>query len=117
MNIETRMFGVDRNGAACDEIRPILQVIDPLFEIDFNYDTETYSVYFNGGFFMSVPWEDFSRETVERIHDTYLQNYHGTVFDEMDKHNEAIKKAKEKQRDEMVHEMAKDLRKAVLKDF
>lgn len=117
MNIETRMFGVDRSGASCDEIRPILQGIDPLFEIDFNYDTETYSVYFNGGFFRTVRWEDFTRETVEEIHKAYLQNYHGIVFDEMDKHNEAIKKAKEKQRDDMVHEMAKDLRKAVLKDF
>lgn len=117
MKIDAKFFGIDKNGAGCREIRPILQGIDPLFEIDFNYDTETYSVYFNGGFFRTVPWEDFTRETVEEIHKAYLQNYHGTVFDEMDKHNEAIKKAKEKQRDDMVHDMAKDLRKAVLKDF
>ena len=32
MRIETKFFGIDKNGANCDEIRPILQSIDPLFE-------------------------------------------------------------------------------------
>ena len=108
---------IDKNGACCEDIRPILQGIDPLFEIEFNYDNESYIVYFNGFFFMNVPWNDFSRETIEQIYNTYWQNYYGEIFDEVDKHNDKVKKSKERERDDMTHEMAKDLHRAVLKDF
>lgn len=117
MNVEVRKYGIDRHGAFCDDIRPILQGIDPLFEIDFNYDAESYSVYFNGGLFQNVPFDDFTRETIEQIHDIYLKNYYGVILDEVDRHNEKIDKAKSSQRDDMIREMAKDLRKAALKDF
>ena len=108
---------IDKNGACCEDIRPILQGIDPLFEIEFNYDNESYIVYFNSFFFMNVLWRDFTRETVEQIYKMYWKNYYGEVFDEVDQHNDKVKKSKERERDGMVHEMAKDLHKAVLKDF
>lgn len=108
---------IDKNGACCEDIRPILQGIDPLFEIEFNYDNESYIVYFNGFFFTNVPWDGFSRETVEQIYKMYWKNYYGEVFDEVDRHNDKVKKSKEREHDDMVHEMTKDLHKAVLKDF
>ena len=58
MRIETKFFGIDKNGANCDEIRPILQSIDPLFEIEFNYDTKSYIIYFNVGFFHSTKYDE-----------------------------------------------------------
>ena len=117
MKIETKMFGVDRNGANCYEIRPILQGIDPLFDIEFNYDTESYVIYFNGGFFQSTPWREFDRKTIEKIADVYWINTHCDIIAEVDKHNEKIKKSEENKRDDMIHELAKDMQKAILKEF
>ena len=117
MKLTAKMFGVDRNGAACYEIRPILQGIDPLFDIGFNYDTETYTVYFNNGFFQSVPWDEFTRETIKEIASVYWRNVYGDIIAEIDENNEKIKRSKERERDDMVQEMAKDMRKAILKEF
>jgi len=117
MKIEFKMFGIDKNGASCYEIRPILQGIDPLFDIEFNYDNESYIIYFNGGFFQNTPWREFDRTTIEKIAEVYWKNIYGDILSEVDKHNEKIERAKEREREDMIHELAKDMRKAILKDF
>lgn len=117
MSVSTKMFGIDKNGASCYEIRPILQNIDPLFDVEFNYDAESYIVYFNGGFFQSIPWDKFTRKTVREIADVYWRNTYSDIIAEIDEHNEKINRAKERKRDDMIHEMAKDLRGAILKEI
>ena len=117
MKIEAKMFGIDRNGANCYEIRPILQGIDPLFDIGFNYDNESYIIYFNGGFFQSTPHDEFTRETIEEIAETYWRNTYGDIIKEIDENNKKIKLSQERERDDMIHELAKDMRKAILKEF
>lgn len=117
MRIETKFFGIDKNGANCNDIRPILQSIDPLFEIEFNYDTESYIIYFNGGFFQSTRYDELTRETIERIGEVYYINTHGDILKEIETNNEKIDKSKERERDDMVHELAKDMKKAILKEF
>ena len=114
---ETKMFGIDKNGANCYEIRPILKSIDPLFDIEFNYDNESYIIYFNGGYFQSTRYDEFTRETIEKIQNVYWINTYGDIVSEVDKHNEKIKLSKERERDDMICEMSKDLRKAILKDL
>ena len=111
MRIETKFFGIDKNGANCNDIRPMLQSIDPLFEIEFNYDTKSYIIYFNGGFFQSTKYDELTRETIERIGEVYYINTHGDIL------KEKIDKSKERERDDMIHELAKDMKKAILKDF
>lgn len=117
MKIETTMSGISKTDASCDEIRPILQGIDPLFEIEFNYNNEEYIIYFNGGFFQSVPWDEFSRDTIHKIEVVYWKNLYGDLVSEVDEHNDKIKRSKESKRDDMIYEMSKDMRKAILKDF
>ena len=116
MITETKMFGIDKNGANCYEIRPILQGIDPLFEIEFNYDAESYIIYFNGAFFQSTKWDEFDRDTILGIGETYYKNIYGDLVAEVDEHNEKIKRAQENKRNDMIHEMAKDMKKAIIKD-
>ena len=112
-----QILGIGKNGANCYEIRPILQSIDPLFDIEFNYDTESYIIYFNGGFFQSVKWDEFTRETIKQIGGVYWLNTYGDVVSEVDKHNEKIKLAEENKRADMIGELSKDMRKAILKDL
>lgn len=118
MNItKAKMFGIDKNGANCYEIRPILQGIDPLFDIEFNYDEESYIIYFNGGFFQNTKWDEFTRETIEKIQDVYWVNMHGDIVSEIEEHNAKIEKAEESKRADMIGELSKDMRKAILKDL
>jgi len=117
MKIEAKMFGIDKNGANCYEIRPILQGIDPLFDVEFNYDTEEYIIYFNGGFFQTTKYDEFTRETIEKIEDVYWINTHGDIISEVEEHNAKIKRAEESKRSDMIHELAKDAKKAILKDL
>lgn len=118
MNLENAQFtGIERNGGCCYEIRPILQEIDPLFDIEFNNDRGEYIVYFNSGFFQSVKHEDFDRYTIEHIADVYRLNFYGDIIGEIEAHNEKLKRSEESSRNDMIQEMAKDLRKAVLKDI
>ena len=117
MSVSTKMFGIDKNGANCCEIRPILQNIDPLFDVEFNYDAESYIIYFNGGFFQSTKYDEFTRETIERIGEVYYINTHGDILKEVEINNEKIDKSKERERGDMIHELAKDMKKAILKDF
>lgn len=117
MKLKTKMFGIDRNGANCYEIRPILQGIDPLFDIEFNYDTESYTIYFNLGFFQTTRFDEFTRDTIEKIRETYWKNIYGDIAKEVDENNEKVNRARENKRDDMVREMAKDMQKAILKEF
>ena len=117
MKIDAKFFGIDKNGAGCREIRTILQEIDPLFEVEFSYDNESYIIYFNRGFFQSIKWDELTRETLRDIMVTYWKNLYGDIVAEVDENNEKIERAKERKRDDMIHEMAKDMRKAILKDF
>ena len=83
----------------------------------FNYDTKSYIIYFNGGFFQSTKYDEFTRDTIERIGEVYYINTHGDILKEVELNNEKIDKSKERERDDMIHELAKDMKKAILKDF
>lgn len=112
-----KQFGLDKNGADCKDIRPHLKEIDSLFEISFNYDTEQYWIYFNGGLFRSVPWKELDGRTMEDIRKAYWTNVNGDPFAEVDENNARLEEAKEREHDELVRELAKDLRWAINKDF
>ena len=60
---------------------------------------------------------EFTRETMERIGEVYYINTHGDILKEVEITNEKIDKSKERERDDMVHELAKDMKKAILKEF
>jgi hypothetical protein len=109
-------YGTDRNGAECRDIRPHLKGIDPLFEVAFNFDAERYEVYFNGGLFQTVLWNEFSRDTIEHIRKTYWINLNGDPFKEVDAANERREIANEKKREDLSRAIADDIHKAVLKE-
>lgn len=115
--IQANFHGVDHNGAHSREVCEILRTVDPLFDVAFNYDKAEYIIYYNGGFFKTVPFDDMTRKEIRGIFDMWWLNFHGDVFAEVDEHNEKIKRAKERKRDDMIHEMAKDLRGAILKEI
>ena len=112
-----RFVGIAKDGAACYEIRPILQGIDPLFEIEFNYDNESYVVYYNGAFFRSVPYKDFDRKTIAQISETWFKNMFGDIFKEVDEHNEKVQKALESKREDLMNDIERDMKKAIQKEY
>ena len=72
---------------------------------------------FAGGLNQSTKYDEFTRETIERIGEVYYINTHGDILKEVETNNEKIDKSKERERDDMVHELAKDMKKAILKEF
>ncbi len=109
--------GVDPNGAHSREICGILRTVDPLFDVAFNNDKAEYIIYYNGGFFKTVPFDDMTRKEIRDIWDMWWLNFHGDIVAEVDEHNKKLDLAKERKREDMIHEMAKDLRGAILKDM
>ena len=110
-------YGIDKYGADCRAIRPHLKDIDKLFDIAFNYDNECYIIYFNGGVFQVLPWKFIDANTIEKIRKVYWENVNGDPFAEVDANNERIEKSNDRQREDIVYELAKDMRKAILKEF
>lgn len=103
------------NGAKCNDLRPILQEIDRDFDIGFNFDTETYTVYHNGRFFMSVPYGEFTRDTVAHIRKTVWLNINGDIFGEIDDANEKADKRKDRDMELFSESLAKDIRRPLIK--
>lgn len=110
-----KQYGIDRNGADCKDIRPHLKAIDSLFEIVFNFDREEYVIYFNGSLFQSVPWKELDKSTIERIRYMYWLNLNGDPVKKMDETNKKVELSKQKDREDLNGELAKDLHKAILK--
>lgn len=110
-------YGIDKYGADCRAIRPHLKDIDKLFDIAFNYDNECYIIYFNGGVFQVLPWKFVDANTIEKIRKVYWTNVNSDPMAEVDANNAKIDRDHEAKREDMVHELAKDLRKAILKEF
>ena len=110
-------FGVDKNGADCRVIRPHLREIDPLFDIEFDYDSERYRIMFAGNLFRTVRVGDMNAAAIEDIRKAYWINVNGDPFAEIEKTNDALDAAKDRRREDMVRELAKDLRWAIKKEF
>jgi hypothetical protein len=104
------------DGAKCKELRPILQEIDKDFDVGFNFDTETYTVYHKGRFFQSVPYGQFTRETIANIRKTVI-NINGDIFAEVDKANELAAKRHDRATELLAESLAKDIRKPLLRQI
>lgn len=111
------MNGIDKNGADCASIRPNLKLISPYFDIAFNYRSGNYEVHYNGGFFQSTPYKDFSNETIKHIGETYLSNIRGTVLKDIDEHNFKLEQSREKEREDLSRELAKDIKNTLIKEM
>lgn len=108
-----KQFGTDKNGANCRDIRPHLKAIDHLFDIEFNYDTATYSIYFNGYLFRSAPFSMDKRD-IDDVRKTYWINVNGNPFEEVDKNNERAQIAEDRRIHNLAEDLAKDIRKPLL---
>lgn len=91
--------------------RKILREIDKDFQIEVCPISETYKVTHRGGHFQTIPWTDFTKETVENIRKTVYTNRNGSIIEELDEHNFKREQAIQKQKDEMIHETAKEVGK------
>jgi hypothetical protein len=110
-------FGIDKNGADCAVIRPLLKEIDRLFDIEFDYDSDRYRVLFDGNLFRTVFVLDMGCAVINDIRKAYWINVNGDPFAEMDKNNERLDRAAEARREDMVRELSKDLRTAISKEY
>lgn len=105
------------NEAHCYDLRNKLKEIDEHFDIDFNFEHETYSVYFNGYLFQTVPYGGFTRKWFRDRRRTVWVNTNGDPFWEVDKANIDAELRKEKQRMELSENLAKDIRKPLLREL
>jgi len=94
-----------------EEKRKILKEINPDFDIEFYPEKEAFEITHKGHYFMSVPYGEFTRDTVNHIRYMVWLNENGSVTDEIDKHNEKLEISQEKNMEDMSYWLAKDLRK------
>lgn len=100
--------------AKCDEIRPILKEIDSDFDISFNVYHETYLITHKDFPFMTVPYGEFTRETIENIRKAVYINVNGDVIEEVEDNNKKIEESKDREYNNMIECMAKDIRKPLI---
>ena len=106
-----------KDAADCNDIRRVLKDIDPLFDIDFNFDTESYTIYFNGYFFRTVPYGEFTADTAQDIRKVLWTNTNGDIMREVEENNEQIEKRTERERSDLAYNLAKDIQKPLLKEL
>lgn len=99
-----------------EEKRSILKDIDPYFDIEFYPEKVAFEITHKGHYFMSVPFGEFTRDTVSHVRKMKWLNENGSVTDEIDRHNEKLEHDKEKQIEDMAYCMAKDIRKPLIKE-
>lgn len=105
-----------RDLAGCNEKRELLKSICTDFDIRFDKHREEYEITHKGFPFQRVAWDGFDKKVVEHIRKTVYINENGNIVDEIDKENAKIDKAKEKEQTDMNIDMAKEIRKAIIKD-
>lgn len=103
--------------AGISDKRRVLQEIDTDFDISFSTETEQYSIYHKGYLFQNVDWNGFTRKVLDHIRRMVWLNRNGLVESEIDNNNNEIDKAKEKKIEDMAYNLAKDIRKPLLKDY
>lgn len=103
--------------ANCSEIRPLLQDIEPGFEVDFDFDRESYLITHNGVAFQTVPYAEMDRELIARIRHTVWLNKTGQLLDYCEKSEEKVRKAEDRVQELYAECLAKDLRKPLLNDY
>lgn len=97
--------------------RKILKEIDEDFDIIFCLDTEHYLITHKGFPFQKVAWDEFTREVIDHIKKVVYINKNGNIADEVDKYNAKTDSDKDKKIEDMAHQMAKDIRKPLIKQL
>jgi hypothetical protein len=103
--------------ANCAEILPLLQAIEPGFEIGFDYDSEKYLIAHNGSPFQTVPYKEMDRATIAKIRHTVWLNKTGQLLDYCEKSEAKVAASEERAQELYAECLAKDLRKPLVKDY
>lgn len=98
-----------------EDKRQILKDIDKDFDIEFYPEKMAFEITHKGHYFMSVAFNEFTRDTITHVRKMKWLNENGSVTEEIDKHNELNKLAKEKEIENIAYCMAKDIRKPLIK--
>lgn len=106
-----KLTGYDHDNAVCDYIRETIRTFDPMFDVAIDNDTAEIVIFHNGTVFQRTPCEDFDRDTIWRIGEVTWLNLYGDVLSEVDKHNEQIEKARKREQEYRIADIAKDVEK------
>ena len=99
-----------------EDKRRLLKEIDVDFDINFDIDTEHYYITHKDFPFMKVPWNGFDRSVVDHIRKVVYINRNGNILDEIDSNNSKVDKSNENRISDMARQLAKDIRKPLLKE-
>ena len=112
MNImNLKLTGYDHDNAVCDYMRETIRTFDPRFDVAIDNDTEEIVIFHNGTVFQRTPCVDFDRDTILRIGEVTWLNLYGDVMSEVDKHNEKLERARKREYDYKMNDIAKDIEK------
>lgn len=95
----------------------ILKEINDDFSVSFDYTHNEYCISHKNVLFKRLSIDEFDRKEIERIRYQVWLNENGNVLEEIDKNNEKLEKEKENKATDMNYQMAKDIRKPLLKEI
>lgn len=94
----------------------ILKEISEDFDISFDAVHEEYYISHKGFPFRRVGMDGFTRELVDEIRRIVWLNENGDIESEIEENNAKIERDNEQRQTDFNYEIAKDMRKAILKD-
>lgn len=107
----------DRQGAKCNDIRPILREIDRGFDITFDFRTESYTITHNDTHFQTVPYGRVDRELIDNIRRSVWLNRNADILAEIERNNARVDASYDRAQSLYAESLAKDLRRPLVNNY
>jgi len=107
----------DPHAAKCDDIRPMLKDIDEGFDIDFDWENETYYIHHKTSVFQTVPFGEVDRKMIADIRQVVWLNKTGRVLEYVENAERRTERRAERNTELMAEAMASDIRKPLVANY
>lgn len=98
------------------DIERRLKQFDRDFDISYNEQTHKYTITHKKHYFMTVNVGELDDRVMKHIKKTVWLNNQNMLNEEIEKHNKKIEREQEKSVEDMAYNMAKDIRKPLIKE-
>lgn len=110
-------FGKHKDFGECNSIRRVVKDIDKRFDVYYDGDLNKYVITQYDDYFDSISPAEICKGFFDRLREVVWINIYGSIGDEVDKNNAKVEKAREKEREDIVHAMAHDIYKPLKKEL
>lgn len=110
-----KTFGKHKDFGECNRIRQVVKDIDKRFDCYYDGDNNKYVITQYDNYFDSVSPTDLCKDFFDKLRRVVWINIYGSIGEEVDKHNAKLEQESEAKKENIIHEMAKDMYKPLRK--